>query len=83
MKKECRFYFALLSDYLDGELEPEARQDLEAHLESCRECSQCLLSLKKSIQLYHEASGEEAPREVVEKLKSALKQCMEQTSRQD
>jgi len=77
MKKECRRYFALLSDYIDGELDPEARGALEAHLENCRECSQCLLSLKRSIELYHDASGQEAPPDVVARLKSALKECME------
>jgi anti-sigma factor RsiW len=80
MKKECRTYFALLSDYIDGELDPETRQALEAHLEKCRECSQCLLSLKRSIELYHETSGQEAPPEVVARLKSALKECMEHTT---
>ncbi len=80
MKKECRTYFALLSDYIDGELDPEARQALEAHLEKCTVCSQCLLSLKRSIELYHDASGQEAPPEVVARLKSALKECMERTA---
>ncbi|HDR14586.1 MAG TPA: hypothetical protein ENN79_03690 [Desulfobacteraceae bacterium] len=79
MRKECRPYFALLSDYLDGELNPEIRRDLEAHLENCPACSQCLRSLKRSIELYHEASGQEAPPEVVARLKSALKECMERS----
>jgi anti-sigma factor RsiW len=77
MKKECRTYFALLSDYIDGELDPESRRALEAHLKTCRDCSECLLSLKRSIELYHDASGQEAPPEVVARLKSALKECME------
>jgi anti-sigma factor RsiW len=80
MKKECRTYFALMSDYIDGELDPESRRALEAHLETCQECSQCLLSLKRSVDLYHDASGQEAPPEVVARLKSALKECMERTA---
>lgn len=35
-----------LSDYLDGELAPVERQELEAHLESCEDCSRALEELR-------------------------------------
>ena len=36
----------LLSPYVDGELTPEAKADVEAHLLSCRECAELLSLLK-------------------------------------
>jgi anti-sigma factor RsiW len=76
MKRKCRIYFAMLSDYLDGELNGEAKRDLEEHIGNCPTCSSCLLSLKRSIELYRNTSGHETPPEVVARLKSALRECM-------
>jgi len=36
----------LLSPYVDGELTPEAKAEVDAHLSSCRECAELLSLLK-------------------------------------
>ncbi|HEX2095227.1 MAG TPA: zf-HC2 domain-containing protein [Longimicrobiaceae bacterium] len=39
-----------LSEYLDGELGPEERRELEAHLEECTECAEILDDLRRVIE---------------------------------
>ncbi len=39
----------LLSDYVDGELEPRARRRIVRHLLTCRRCRAALRSLKATI----------------------------------
>ena len=51
----------LLSCYVDGTLDPESTQKLEAHLEGCQECQGDLDLLKKTLQVVGEISPAEAP----------------------
>jgi anti-sigma factor RsiW len=39
----------VLSRYLEGELDPAARQDLEAHISGCARCRELLASLKTTL----------------------------------
>lgn len=51
---DCTRIFALLSEYLDGELPPMTCADFEAHFRGCPECIQFLDSLKRSRDLCHQ-----------------------------
>jgi Putative zinc-finger len=42
----CEKIQDLLSPYVDGELTPEARAEVDAHVSSCRECAELLSLLK-------------------------------------
>jgi len=42
----CEKIQDLLSPYLDGELTPEAKAEVDAHLSSCRECAELLSLLR-------------------------------------
>jgi len=46
----CRRVLALLSDYLDGELDGAARGDAEAHLEACAPCACSAAELASTIR---------------------------------
>lgn len=46
MKRSDEEYRVLISGYLDGELEPEDRADLEHHLETCPRCRRELDSMR-------------------------------------
>lgn len=39
MTLRCEQIFELLSDYLDGELEPATREAFEAHIQGCTKCA--------------------------------------------
>lgn len=78
MKAECRSYFERVSEYLDGELDWETCRKIEAHLEDCPECRECLDALRKTIRLGREAGRETMPPGARERLRRALRRCLEQ-----
>ncbi len=59
--ENCREIFARLSEYLDGELAPEARRELEAHLCDCPPCVEFIESLRRSVGLCHDFEPAAAP----------------------
>jgi len=79
MKKNCRKDYERLSEYLDGELDPDACREIERHFRECPECRECVESMKKTIQLCKEASTEEVPTDARERLRSMLQACFGST----
>lgn len=77
---ECADLFARLSEYLDGELSPEARQAMEQHICDCPPCIEFIHSLRQTIDLCHhfEPAGTPAPvsREAKRELLSALQRAL-------
>ena len=53
---ECVALFAKLSEYLDGELEPQACAGVENHMADCERCREFLESLRRAVA--HVASME-------------------------
>jgi anti-sigma factor RsiW len=49
--ENCKEVFALLSEYLDLELPPEACQEIEEHLAGCSPCVEFVESLRKTVAL--------------------------------
>lgn len=49
--ENCREVFALLSQYLDLELPPEACEHIEQHLAGCSPCVEFVESLRKTVEL--------------------------------
>lgn len=58
---ECRELFALLSEYLDAELPPEACEHIRGHIQGCAACVEFLESLKRSIELVRRFDSGERP----------------------
>jgi anti-sigma factor (TIGR02949 family) len=56
----CQIILDNLSDYLDGELEPELCADIEKHISTCQDCKVVINTLKKTIQLYQVRDRDEA-----------------------
>ena len=50
-ESKCREIFALLSQYLDMELPPEACAAMEQHIASCSPCVEFAESLRKTIDV--------------------------------
>jgi len=49
--EKCKEVFALLSDYLNLELPPEACAEIESHLAGCAPCIEFAESLRKTVEL--------------------------------
>ena len=55
--KNCRYLLSSLSEYVDGDLSDELCQEIERHMEGCRDCQVVINTLQKTVVLYHQTSG--------------------------
>jgi hypothetical protein len=60
----CDEFFAEFADYLENQVSPEVRQELELHLSQCRVCHVLYDSSRKTIKIVSESNSFELPREV-------------------
>ena len=75
MNENCKKNFEKISEYLDGELGPDACQQIEQHLMECPKCRDCFDALKKSIDLCRKSTREEIPKDMRERLRIKLRDC--------
>jgi len=62
---DCRELLAILSDYLDEELDPDTCNEIEEHLEVCRgSCLSFVKTFRMTIKLYRSSPSAEVPQEV-------------------
>ena len=64
--------FALLSDYLNLELPPDACQEIEAHIAGCAPCVEFAESLRKTVALCRKYEPSEPPRPLGDAAKTQL-----------
>jgi anti-sigma factor RsiW len=64
----CRDAVALMAAYLDGALEPDGRERLEAHLAACAHCSEYLAQLRVTIDALGHAGPDDLPDDAVDEL---------------
>jgi len=69
----CKKAVNQLSSYLDGELDQELKQILEAHLGKCNHCHAVFDTTRKTIELYCDGKLFPLPDEVRNRLHEALK----------
>ena len=58
----CEEFFAEFADYLESQVSPEVRQELELHLSQCRACHVLYDSSCKTVKIVTESSSFELPR---------------------
>jgi anti-sigma factor (TIGR02949 family) len=79
-KENCKEVFALLSEYLDAELNPESCEKLKEHLAGCPPCIEFLESLRRTVTLCHGCESDEQPPPLApadrEKLLAAYRKSM-------
>jgi anti-sigma factor RsiW len=69
----CREFVAFLSEYLEGELDPDEAARFEAHLAECPDCVTYLESFRETIRLGRECFAEGAElADVPEELLAAI-----------
>jgi len=60
-ERRCKQIFAMLSDYLDGELRAKNCRQLERHLKGCQPCIAYLESLKATVEACRRYRAPRAP----------------------
>jgi len=60
----CEEFFAEFGDYLEDQVSPEVRRELELHLSQCRACHVLYDSSLKTIKIVTESSSFEIPQNV-------------------
>jgi predicted anti-sigma-YlaC factor YlaD len=60
----CDEFFAEFADYLENQVSPEVRQELELHLSQCRACYVLYDSSRKTIKMVSESNSFELPQKV-------------------
>ncbi len=75
---KCNKAIKELSAYLDGELDAELRQTLEAHLTYCNHCHAVYDTTKKTIELYCDGKLFSLPEDVRARLHDALRRKLQE-----
>ena len=60
----CDEFFAEFADYLENEVSPEVRQELELHLSQCRACHVLYDSTRKTVKIVSESDSFDLPQNV-------------------
>jgi hypothetical protein len=60
----CEEFFAEFADYLENQVSPEVRQELELHLFQCRACHVLYDSTLKTVKIVSESNSFELPQKV-------------------
>ena len=77
-KKGCTDLLSGMSDYVDGEMEPERSNKLEEHLKNCPPCLMVLKTLKKTLGIFRRKKDTgEIPKECSDALHDAVHKEME------
>jgi len=69
--ESCRELFSRLSEYVDGELDPEICAGIENHMEGCAPCEAFVESLRRTIELTQRLPAHELPDEMIRDLVEA------------
>ena len=70
--EKCKEVFAMLSQYLDLELPPDACDHVQRHLAGCPPCIEFAESLRKTVDLCHEYAPQEIPAPIGGKAREEL-----------
>jgi anti-sigma factor RsiW len=69
----CKGVIRELSNYIDGDLDPAAKQELERHLEHCEDCTMIVDQTRKSIEVLCDSRPVELSSDVRSRLHAALR----------
>jgi anti-sigma factor RsiW len=77
MKIDCRHVWDYISDYIDGEVEPGLRLEIDHHLEHCEICSAVMDSARNMLVLMADDRVFEIPAGYSERLHERLVAVLE------
>ena len=64
----CEEFFAEFADYMENQVSPEVRQELELHLSQCRACHVLYDSSSKTVKIVTESNSFELPQNISESM---------------
>lgn len=68
----CDDLIGNLSDYIDGELDPELCRELEAHLAGCQNCRLMVDTMEMTVKLCRDGAEVELPEPLQNKINNKL-----------
>jgi anti-sigma factor RsiW len=68
----CKGVIRELSNYIDGDLDPVLKLELERHLEHCEDCTMIVNQTRKTIQIFSGSEPLQLPADVKSRLHAAL-----------
>ena len=68
----CTDFLAKLTDFFDGNIEPELMVEVKEHLGSCHHCEVVVDSTRKTIEVYRGTEIYEFPDELSSRLRAAI-----------
>lgn len=77
---ECRRVLALVSAYLDGDLDAAACASIEAHVGQCAGCADVIAGLRDAVGLCRQAGSVPVPEEVRERARARIQRLLESTA---
>jgi len=70
----CKGVIRELSNYIDGDLDPTLKQELERHLEHCEDCTMVVDQTRKTIRIFSGAEPVSLPEDVHSRLHKVLRE---------
>jgi len=70
----CKGVIRELSNYIDGDLDPALKLELERHLEHCEDCTMVVDQTRKTIRIFSGAEAVPLPEDVHSRLHKALRE---------
>ena len=71
-REDCRQMFAMLSEFLDGELDEISCREIEGHVRQCIPCEACFSTLKRTVELCRETGSVPVPESLSLRLKEIV-----------
>lgn len=75
----CKKIIMELSDYLDNELDPALRQELEAHMCACPECRVIIDTTRQTVLIYRGCEPYPLPQGLHDRLQQAIRKSYEKS----
>jgi anti-sigma factor RsiW len=76
---KCEEMLALLSDYVDGEVDPAVCAEFEKHMAGCNPCQVVVDNIRKTITLYQNGQPYPLPQPFRKRLHDALQKRWKDT----
>ncbi len=74
----CTEFLAKLTDYFDGQIDPELLQEVKEHLGACHHCEVVVSTTQQTISIYRHQQPYDFPDELATRLRAAvMKRCTE------